>query len=512
MMQCFDGLLAFNPDLSLTAMVAKEIPTLANKGISADGKTYTIKLRTDVTWSDGTKVTAKDFVFSIKRLFDPDLAAEYASFYCGTPADEEAGIPANKIGIVGAWELFYSDVETEAEKATLRDAIGVRAKDEYTLEIKLRGPLPTFLPLLALWPVYPIRQDMVEQYGEAWAKPDANGAMPHYIGNGPFILKEWVEQDHYIFVPNENYWGTKPYLTKITYKIITDAVAALAAYQNDELDQSGVPGGTEKATMDDPVLSPQIVRYARLSTFAWQFNMTREPFKNNQKLRQAIATAIDRAAYIDKVRAGVGKSAYSWVPPGMPGYDPELGKQYMVNSTKAKELLKEAGYSDPKDVKIKFQYANSGINPTVAAFLQAQLKDNLGIDLILEPMDPKAYSALYNDKQFDWCNTGWGADYPDPENFLSSAYITGAGNNKTGYSNPAFDALATQALSELNETKRLQLWADAQKIVVEDCPVVYYMNQETFVLKKPWVKGQVTTGMDGSIAGDMFLREVYIEK
>jgi oligopeptide transport system substrate-binding protein len=140
------------------------------------------------------------------------------------------------------------------------------------------------------------------------------------------------------------------------------------------------------------------------------------------------------------------------------------------------------------------------------------MKDNLGVDLTLEPMDPKAYSALWNTKQFDIGFTGWGADYPDPDNWLPQFYGTGAGNNKTGYSSVEFDAIAAKALKELNETKRLQLWADAHKIVVDDCPTAYFVYRETFVLKKPWVKGQVTTGMDGSIAGDMFLREVYIQK
>lgn len=490
-MQCFDGLLAFNHDLELVPMVAKEIPTVANKGISADGKTYTIKLRTDVTWSDGEKVTAKDFEYSLKRLFDPDLAAEYASFY---------------FNIVGG-EDYYSAIDnTDAEKTALREAIGVEATDNYTLEIKLTDPLPTFINLLALWPAYPIRQDIVEEFGDKWIEP------PNYIGNGPFVLTEWVQQDHYTFIRNENYWGTKPYLTKITFKEIQDANVAILAYQNNELDQSGVPGGTEKATMEDPVLSPEIVRKAQLVTYAFQFNVTRgEPY-DNKIFRKAIATAIDRVAFIDQVRGGVGTPATSWIPPGMPGYDPELGKEYTFNATKAKELLKQAGYDDPKDVVIKYQYANTGTNPVLAAFLQAQLKDNLGIDLILEPMDSKAYSALYNAKEFDWGFTGWGADYPDPDNWLPQLYMTGAGNNKTGYSSAEFDALAEEALVELDETKRLQLWADAHALVVDDCPMVYVFNREVFLLVKPWVKGQFISGMDGSLAGDMFLREVYIEK
>jgi len=496
-MQCFDGLLAFDHDLKLVPMVAKEIPTVANKGISADGETYTIKLRTDVTWSDGQKVTAKDFEYSIKRVFDPDLAAEYASFY---------------FNIVGGEDCYSAIDKTATEKTALKDAIGVKATGDYTLEIKLTDPLPTFINLLALWPAYPIRQDMVEQHGEAWAKPDANNAMPYYIGNGPFILKEWVDQDHYTFIRNEKYWDTKPYLTKVTYKIIQDANVALAAYKNNELDQSGVPGGTEKATMADPTLSPEIQRKAQLVTYALQFNVTKgEPY-NNKTFRKAIATAIDRVAFIDQVRGGVGTPATSWIPPGMPGFDPELGKEYTLNPVKAKELLKQAGYDDPKKVVIKYQYANTGTNPVLAAFIQAQLKDNLGIDLVLEPMDSKAYSALYNAKEFTWGFTGWGADYPDPDNWLPQLYGTGAGNNKTGYSSAEFDDISDQALKELNETKRMQLWADAHAIVVDDCPMVYVFNRETFVLKKPWVKNQTITGMDGQISGDMFLREIYIEK
>ena len=489
-MQCFDGLLAFNADLSLKAMVAKEIPTVANKGISSDGKTYTFKLKTNVTWSDGKKVTAKDFEYSIKRMLSPDLAAEYASFY---------------FAIVGAENYFSATEKTAAEKTALRNAVGVTAKDDYTLEIKLSDALPTFINLMALWPSYPVRQDIIEQYGETWTTP------PHYIGNGPFVLQEWVQQDHYTFVRNENYWGTKPYLTKVTYEEITDINVCLAAYRNNEHDQAGVPAGTEKAIMADATLSPEIVRYAQLTTYAWQFNVTKAPY-NNKLVRQAIATAIDRVAYIDKVRGGVGKPTTSWIPPGMPGYDANLGSQYAFNPTKARELLAQAGYSDPKTLKIKFQYANTGTNPTIAAFLQAQMKDNLGVDLTLEPMDPKAYSALYNSKQFDSCFTGWGADYPDPDNWLPQLYGTNAGNNKTQYSSAQFDAIAAQALKELNETKRLQLWADAAKIVSDDLPMAYIFNRETFVLKKPWVKGQVTTGMDGQIAGDMFLREIYIQK
>ncbi len=490
-MQVFEGLLGFNQDLSLKAVVAEAIPTVANGGISADGKTYTFKIKSAVVWSDNTKVTANDFVYSIKRMLNPDLAAEYASFY---------------FGIVGAEAYYGAALKTAAEKTALAAAVGVRAVDAATVEIKLIDPLPSFLNLMALWPTYPVRQDKITAGGETWTEPAT------YIGNGPFLLKEWVHQDHMTFVPNPNYWGTKTKLTDMTYKMITDANAALAAYKNNELDISGVPVGTEAATMTDAVYSKEIVRYAELVTFAFQFNVTKAPF-DNLKVRQALSCAVDRNAFVTNVRGGVGKAALSWIPPGMPGHDATLGTEYAFNVTKAKQLLSEAGYADvTKLPQLRFQFSDTAGNRTIAQFLQAQLKQNLNIDLVLEPMESKAFSQLINSGGGTWSWYGWGADYPDPDNWLPQLFGTGAGNNHTFYSNPAFDALAVQGLKELDNTKRLQIWANAQKLVMADAPIVTMFYRERFVLVKPSVKGLTTTGMDGQIAGDTFYAGITIQK
>ncbi len=490
-MQVFEGLLGFNQDLTLKPVVAVEIPTVANKGISADGKTYTFKLRSGVTWSDGQKVTAKDFVYSIKRMLSPELAAEYASFY---------------FDIVGGQAYNAAADKDAATKANLRDAVGVKALDDLTVQITLAQPRPTFPQLMALWPVYPVREDIITKYGDKWTEP------PNYIGNGPFLLTEWVHQDHLTFKANPKYWGTKPKLAEIQMKMVTDVNAELAAYKNNELEMSRVPTGTEKATMDDPVLGKQILRYPELTTFAFQFNVTKPPF-NNLKLRQALACAVDRVSFVDKVRSGVGKPALSWIPPGMPGYDPNLGKDYEFNTTKAKQLLADAGYADVSKLpELKFQYADTAGNRLIAQFLQGQIKDNLGINLTLEPMEAKAFSQMVNEKKHTWAWFGWGADYPDPDNWLPELFGTDAGNNHTGYSNPAFDALAKQAKSELDNTKRLQLWAQAQQMVMADSPIVTMFYRERFWLRKPAVKGMKTTGMDGQVPGDTFYTEVYLSQ
>jgi oligopeptide transport system substrate-binding protein len=489
-MQVFEGLLGFNQDLTLRPVCATEIPTVANGGISADGKTYTFKLNPKVTWSDGQKVTAANYEYSIKRVFDPDLAAEYASFYFCIAGGEE----------------YFSDTDNTT-KATLRDAVGVKATNDTTLVITLKTPRPTFLDLMALWPVYPVRQDIIEKYAEKWTEP------PNYIGNGPYIMTEWVHSDHITLVKNPKYWGTAAKVDTITLKMITDINAEYAAYQNNELDICSIAAGTETNTIADPVLGPQVLRYPELTTFAYQFNLKTPPF-DNKNLRKALNAAVDREAFINNVRGGVGKPAYSWIPPGMPGYDANLGADYHFNVAKAKAFLVQAGYKeDGSDVpELRLQYADTGINPTIAQFVQNQIKINLGITVSLEPMERAAFSQMVNAEQHTWAWFGWGADYPDPDNWLPELFGTGAGNNHTNYSSAAFDNLSKQALNELDNTKRLALWAQAQAMVVDDAPVLFIQYRERFRLVKPYVKGLMYTGMDGDVPGDMFFFNVSIVK
>lgn len=487
--QVFQGLLGFNQDLTVKPVVAKEIPSVANGGISKDGLTYTFKLRNDVTWSDGKKVTAKDFEYSIKRMLDPALAAEYASFY---------------YDIKGA-KAYNESKETDAAKLkALHDTVGVQASDDYTLKVTLTQPRYTFLQLMALWPTYPLRQDIIEKNGEKWTEAAT------YIGNGPFKMTGWVHQDSIALVANDKYWGEKPKLQKMEVKMITDANQELAAYKNNELELSRVPVGSEGAIMADPVLSKEILRFNELVTFAFQFNVKQPPY-NNLKLRQAINTALDRSTFINNVRRGVGKPATSWLPPGMPGYDAELGKEYTFNAAKAKQLLSEAGYPDGKGLpELRFQYSDTAANKVIAEYLQAQMKDNLGITVKLEPMESKAFTQLVNQEQHTWAWFGWGADYPDADNWLPELFGTGAGNNHMGYSSKEFDDLAKQAAAEPDLAKRLELWKKAHAVVVRDAPVAFMFYRERFLLRKPNLRDLITTSMDGQMAGDFFYSKSFM--
>jgi len=481
--QVFEGLLKFDKDLNLLPALAKDVPTVANGGISSDGKTYTYKLRTDAKYSDGKPVSAKDIEYSLKRALDPALATEYASFY---------------YTVAGAEEYNTSKEKDPAKLQTLRDAVGVKATDDSTLQVKLKDSRASFNDLAALWPMFPIREDVVKA-NSTTEKPDKWTDDPkNYIGNGAFKITEWVHQDHITLVPNDNYYGTKPNIKKMVLTMVTDAQSEYAAYLTGEREIGKVPTALIEQVQKDPNLSQQLVRSPRLSTFAIQFNNKQKPF-DNVKVRQAFSIAIDRDALINNVRKGVGKAAYSWIPPGNPGYQADLGKEYKFDATKAKQLLADAGFPNGQGLPpVTFQYANTRNNPIIAQFAQEQWKTSLGIDVKLEPMESKAFSDAVSKGQYMMGFYGWNADYPDPDNWLPELFGTGAGNNHTYYSNPTLDDLMKKAIAEPDEKKRMQMWADAQKTVVDDAVIIFLFHDENFVLVKPYVKDAFLTGMDGT--------------
>lgn len=500
--QLFRGLLWFDEQLDVVPMAATEVPSVDNGGISRDGLTYRFKLRDDLKWSDGRPLTAADFAYSVKRLLDPAVAAEYASFY---------------YDIKGAQEFNSTREMAPTARERLRGEMGVQALDDKTLVFTLKNPRPTFLQLMALWPVFPMRQDAIEKHGDKWTEAG------NLIGNGPFILKEWVHQDRLTLEPNPNWWGAdKPKLTKVAFRIITDRIQAYNAYLAGELDYVDVPPEQKEMMEGDPTLSKENVRLTRLLTSAHQFNHTRPPFDNAQ-VRQAFSLAFDREALLKVVFKGIGRVAYSWIPPGMPGHDETLGLQWKLDPEKAKRLLVQAGYPEGKGLpKIVFTFAQTGVNPLIAQFSQEQFKRHLGLNIDLDPVEPKVFQDRIGRNDFQFSLLGWGADYPDPDNWLPELwgckhYEAGkctqyAGNNHALYSNPEFDKLMDQAAKELDPKKRLELYAKGQRIIVDDAVVIFTGYRARNLLIKPYVGDLIRTGLDAGFAGDHFLERTFIAK
>ena len=477
--QIFRGLFTYDEELNVVPSVATQMPTKENGGISDDGLTYTISLRTDATWSDGVPVTANDFVYAFKRLFDPDAGGQgyYFDFYTA---------------IDGAEAFAYEDGTAES--------VAVVALDDYTLQIQLTHAQPTLPTLLALWPASPLRQDLIEQYGDAWTEPG------NLIGNGPFVLTEYSPEQQIVLESNPLYWGDdQPTLSKLVYRIIPEDSAALIAYQNGELDMTVIPLADSSRFQGN---SEQI-RYAELETFALQYNHLAPPF-DNALVRQAFSRAIDREAYVQAIRGGVGEPAHGWLPPGMPGANASVGMDLNFDPEAASVLLSRAGYTDGEGFPdVTFTILADPTNNLTAEFIQEQLKQNLGINIDIDAVEESAFYDRYFEGDFQVTWLSWFADYADPENWLPQQFGTDGAFNVLGYSNAEADALFEQAATELDQTKRLAIYDQAHRIIIADQAITPIFHPERNYLVKAYVSDLITTALDAE-PGDWFVSNVRI--
>lgn len=478
--QLFRGLFYYDEELNVVPAVALEVPTSENGGISEDGLTYTIKLRQDASWSDGQPVTANDFVFAFQRLFDPEAGAQgyYFDFYTA---------------IDGAAEFAYDEGGSAA-------AVAVSAPDDYTLVIQLTHEQPTLPTLLALWPASPLREDVIEQYGDAWTEPG------NLIGNGPFVLTEYAPEERIVLEANANYTGDdQPTLQRLEYRIIPDDSAALIAYQNGEIDMTSIPVVDTQRFQGDS----EQVRYAQLETFAVQYNNQVPPF-DNPLVRQAFGRAIDRVAYVQAVRQGVGEPALSWLPADMPGGNPAIGRDFIFDAAAAQSLLAEAGYPNGEGFpSVTITVVDDESNRLTAEFLQEQLRQNLNVSIEIETVEEGLFFDRFFESDFQVTWLSWFADYADPENWLPGQFGTEGSFNVLGYSNPEVDALFAQAATELDQTERLALYDQAHRIIIEEQAITPIFHPERNYLVKSHVANLITTALDAE-PGDWFVSAVSI--
>lgn len=470
-------MMAFQPLMSFDQAM-QPIPAAAESvEVSSDGLVYTFKLRPDARFSDGEPVTAQNFEYAWRRLANPETAGEYQSLPCGI--------------IKGYSEYSAAACEgLSVEEALARDQdellanFGVRAIDDLTLEIELTAPAPYFPAMAALWIGAPARQDLVE-LGEDWWYDAEN-----YIGNGPFVLKEWDHGNRAIWEPNPNYVGPlgPVKLKRVEYYMITEGQVAFQAYQNGELEILAVAPEDLATVQADPQLSQQIVNTVGSCTFYFGFNTKKPPF-DDVKVRQGFAQAFDREAWNRDIFNGLGSVAYTFIPPGFPGHQPDL-KLWEFDPEAARATIAESSYGGVENLpEIKLTYSASARNNARFEWIANQLKQNLGIDAVLDPVDPTAFSALTKEDPPQMFSLGWCADYPDPQNWISLFQTNGLLSTRVGYSNPAFDELVRQADVEQDPVKRLQLYNEAEKLLITDAPIAVTRNDGGPVLVKPYVQG-----------------------
>ena len=448
----------------------KVVPGLASSyDVSKDGLTWTFHLRKDLKWSDGSALTAKDFVYSWKRVADPKTAAPYAETVLGM--------------VKGYAEVAKGNV----------DALGVAAPDDSTFVVTLASPCAYFDKLAAFATLSPVNKATIEKNGDAWATTaDA------YICNGPFLIKEWVPSSYIIFEKNPNYYAKDLIkLDSIKLLLMEDSNASYGAYQTGEaLMVKDVP------TAEIPTLktNPDFHIDPLLGTYYIDLNTTLPQF-SNAKVRQALSLAIDRTYVANTLMQGTFTPATNFIGTGVSDWDGSAfmknangGKPYIDNTTydanlaKAKQLLTEAGYPDGKGLPaITYSINDAGYHKVVAQYLQEAWK-KLGVTVNVDVVEWASFTPMRRAGNYQASRDGWLFDYNDASNMLDLMVSTN-GNNNAKYKNPAYDALMVKAANEVDAKTRSGYLHQAEDLVMSDSAIIPVAYYNEFYLQNPKITG-----------------------
>lgn len=435
----FEGLVGKDPQ------TLKPVPGVAESWkISKDGKVYTFKFRENAKWSNGEPLTPKDFIYSWKRLLDPQTASEYAyqGYYIKGGRDFNTG------------------------KTKDSSALGLKTPDTRTLEVHLENPTPYFLSLLYHHSLYPVHQATVEKHQMRWTRPE------NMVNNGAFILKKWEMNKVITLEKNPHYWDSSNVkLEAVNFYPVEKPETEEKLFVVKKLHvTSTVP--TEKIASWAKDTSGVFKRHPYLGTYYYWFNVNRAPL-NNPLVRKALALAIDREKLVKFVVKGGQSPAEFFTPPGTGGFQPQakLPKD-SSKVTEAKALLAKAGFPEGKGMPpVEILYNTSDAHKKIAEAIQQMWRENLGVQASLYNQEWKVFLDTQHSKNYMVSRAGWIADYNDPNTFLDMM-TTGNGNNHAGWSNPSYDSLIEQAAKQGNHKKRLEVFQKAEDILLEELPVL----------------------------------------
>jgi oligopeptide transport system substrate-binding protein len=459
----FDGLVRYDINNQIK-------PSIAEKwDISKDQTTYKFYLKKGVKWSNGEPVTAHDFEYSWKRALSPELGSEYA---------------------YQLWYLKNGEAYT-SKKIIDPEQVGVKALDDYTLEVQLESPTPYFLSLLTFTTYLPVCKNVVEKNPD-WAK-----SKDTYISNGPFKMKDWIHSDKIIVEKNPNYWDSDTVkIDEITFTMVESGTTELAMFESGQIDFAvNIP----PVELDRLKAKGKVTIEPYIGTYYYLFNTTRLPF-NDKRVRKALTFAIDRKAIVENITKGGQKVALAFVPYGIQDATTdqdfrEKGGEFFSdnNVQEAKALLADAGYPDGKNFpKFKLLYNTSETHKSIAEAIQQMWKEKLGIECELTNQEWKVYLDNRSKLQFDVARAGWIGDYPDPTTFLDM-FVSTSGNNDTGWKNPQYDNLILKAKSAKDDWLRMTFLHQAEEILMDEMPImpIYFYTRPTMV--KPWLKNYISS-------------------
>ncbi|HDU5580647.1 oligopeptide ABC transporter substrate-binding protein OppA [Klebsiella aerogenes] len=460
------------------------VPGVAESWDNKDFKVWTFHIRKDAKWSDGSPVTAQDFVYSWQRLADPKTASPYASYL-------QYGHVANVDEII-------------AGKKPATD-LGVKAIDDKTFEVTLSEPVPYFYKLLVHPSVSPVPKAAIEKYGEKWTQP------ANIVTNGAYKLKDWVVNERIVLERNTNYWdNAKTVINQVTYMPISSEVTDVNRYRSGEIDMTYNNMPIELFQKLKKEIPKEVHVDPYLCTYYYEINNQKAPF-TDVRVRTALKLALDRDIIVNKVKNQGDLPAYSYTPPytdGMKLVEPEWFKwSQEKRNEEAKKLLAEAGYTADKPLTFNLLYNTSDLHKKLAIAVASIWKKNLGANVKLENQEWKTFLDSRHQGTFDVARAGWCADYNEPTSFLNTM-LSDSSNNTAHYKSPAFDKIIGDTLQVTDEAKRAELYAQSEQQLDKDSaivPVYYYVNAR---LVKPWVGGY--TGKDP--LDNIYVKNLYIIK
>jgi oligopeptide transport system substrate-binding protein len=465
--QIFGGLVRLDDTL-------RTVPDIAERWeISQDHQTYTFYLRRDVTFHNERGVTAADFKYSWERACDPSTGSRVAETYLGD--------------IVGVKDVLAGKTS---------EISGVKVVDDYTLEVTIDAPKSYFLSKLTYPTSFVVDRDNVARGREWWRQPN---------GTGPFKLKEWQENNLLVLERNDNYYGEKAGVKSVEFQLWSGV--PMNMYETGEIDVTGV-----SVTYIDRVTDKAGPFYQELQivpelSFSYiGFNNTTPPF-NDVNVRRAFTQAVDKDKIVSLVFRNLVQRADGILPPGMPGYNENLvGLEYDV--AEAREWIALSEYGDVSRLP-PITLTTPGYGAQIYSGLEAiisQWRENLGVEVAVRQLEPERYLYHLKEEKDEMFDLGWVADYPHPQDFLDILFRTGVENNFEEYSNPDVDTLLDRAAVEADNELSLELYRQAEQMLVDDAACLPLWFGQNYILVKPYVKGYELNPM-----GFAMLNKVRIE-
>lgn len=448
----------------------ESVPAVAERWETEDNKIWTFYLRKDANWSDGSPVTAQDFVYSWQRVSDPNTGSPFASY------------------------LGYAFVENADDIVLGKkppESLGVKALDDKTLQVTLTRAVPYFVDMLSHTSTKPVKKEIVEKYGLNWTRPE------NFVGNGAFTIENWVVNERLVLKRNPQYWDNKnTVIEEATFLPINSETSSVNRYRSGEINitSSAIPPDLYKKMKQEQPQNLQ-VNITNCSSY-YEFNNKKPPF-DDVRVREAVKLSVDRQIVTEKILGQGQEAGFTFTPPvigNMNFIAPEwFNWTQAQRNERAKQLLAQAGYDQQNPLTFTVLYNTSEQNKQMAVAIASMWKKNIGANVILQNQEWKTTLQNRHEGNYQLARAAWCADYNEPSTFLNT-FVTTSSSNTAFYENKAFDETINNTLLTADENTRKQLYQRAETILDNDSAIVPLYYRMSVRLVSPNVGG--FTGKD----------------